>query len=372
MNITGLVFIFFMFSFFGWLFELFLEVAAGRGFVNRGFLYGPVVPVYAAGFFVAYVLCRPLSYSPLLVFLCSSAVCTVLEYVTGFLLEKYLRVRAWDYDLHPFTFWCNYKKRIALTASLTFGLFTLFVIYFLWNRVCLLLDFLGRKTVVIADILFVSVFCIDLVLSFRKYIKNKRAGLFSITNGLDYSGEDMAFFAAVSKDILADEQFLECKKYVQHGRTSVYHHSIAVAKMCARLSSFWKVNDRAGLIRAALLHDFFLYDWHKEWKLTHGFTHPVLAADNARARFNISEKEYSFIRTHMWPFTLLHPPQYREGWYICFSDKIVSLSEITQSLAIKITDKTRQDNCHSLFYFCQAPCGGYRHHHAQGETLCAA
>ncbi|MDR2516362.1 MAG: hypothetical protein LBC88_03155 [Spirochaetaceae bacterium] len=354
MSLAGFIFVFFLFSFFGWLFELFLEAAAGRGFVNRGFFYGPVVPVYAAGFFLAHILCRPLLHSPLLVFLFSSTACTVMEYIIGFLLEKYLWVRAWDYDLHPFTFWCNYKKRIALTASLTFGLFTLLVIYFLWSRVLLLLDFFGQKTVFIADILFVSVFCIDAAFSFRKYIKNKRAGLFSAANGLDYSGEDMAFFAAASKDILANVQFLESKKFVQHGQTSVYAHSVAVAKMCARLSSFWKVKDRASLIRAALLHDFFLYDWHTEWKLTHGFTHPAAAADNARAWFDISEKEYSLIRTHMWPFTLLHPPQYREGWYICFFDKVVSLSEIVQSLVIKIANKTSD----GIVFVFQALCKG--------------
>jgi hypothetical protein len=48
MDTGKLIFFFFLFSFFGWIFGLFLEILAGRGFVNRGFFYGPVVPIYAA------------------------------------------------------------------------------------------------------------------------------------------------------------------------------------------------------------------------------------------------------------------------------------------------------------------------------------
>ncbi|MDR2489862.1 MAG: hypothetical protein LBD20_00495, partial [Spirochaetaceae bacterium] len=53
-QIEEAVFAFFLFSVFGWLFELFLELISGRGFVNRGFFYGPIVPVYAFGFFLSY------------------------------------------------------------------------------------------------------------------------------------------------------------------------------------------------------------------------------------------------------------------------------------------------------------------------------
>ncbi|MDR0552115.1 MAG: hypothetical protein LBG72_08905, partial [Spirochaetaceae bacterium] len=91
------------------------------------------------------------------------------------------------------------------------------------------------------------------------------------------------------------------------------------------------------LVRAALLHDFFLYDWHDEWKLDHGWTQPITAAENARKYFNVSEKEYSLIRTHMWPWKLLHPPRYKEGWLICLSDKIVSLKEAVRLTKTNIT-----------------------------------
>jgi uncharacterized protein len=327
MSLEGLLFSFFLLSVFGWLFELFLEVLAGRGLVNRGLFYGPIVPIYAAGFFFAYMICSPLKNYPVLVFFVSIVASTILEFITGWALEKYLKVRAWDYDLHPMTFWCNYKKRIALTASLIFGIFTLLVVYVFWDKLLILQNLLGLAVLRIADGVFLAFFLVDAFFSLRRYIKNKNEGRFTEINGENFDEIDRRFFDDAARDILESAVFLRSKKYIQHGTITVYEHSMDVAKICTKLSRFWKVKDRRGMVRAALLHDFFLYDWHDEWNLTHGFTHPVEAAKNARKYFNISDKEYSLIRSHMWPFTLLHPPQYKEGWLICMADKIAALKE---------------------------------------------
>jgi uncharacterized protein len=311
------------------LFELFLELISGRGFVNRGFFYGPIVPVYAFGFFLSYAIYIFFKDYPAVVFFVTMAVCTVLEYITGHLLEKYLHMRAWDYDLNPLTFWCNYKRRIALTATLAFGLFSLLTFYVFWEAIRGLFAALGAGVIVVCDGIFSAVFLVDLGVSFRKYIQNKKAGIPSMAQGLccDTAHEN-EFFRIAASDIITNRIFLKSRNFIQHGKTSIYEHSIAVAKMCNKLSTFWKVKNRTAMIRAALLHDFFLYDWHTEKKLTHGFTHPVTAAENARLYFCVSPKEYSLIRTHMWPFTLLHPPRYIEGWYICFFDKIVTIQEM--------------------------------------------
>jgi uncharacterized protein len=132
---------------------------------------------------------------------------------------------------------------------------------------------------------------------------------------------------------------MESKNFIQHGKTSVYEHSLYVAQISFKLSTFWHIKDKESLIRAALLQDFFLYDWHDEWNLDHGFTHPRAAAENAVKYFNISDKEYSLIRTHMWPFTLFHPPIHKEGWIICFADKISSLTETSTGIMHRILGK---------------------------------
>jgi uncharacterized protein len=141
--------------------------------------------------------------------------------------------------------------------------------------------------------------------------------------------KDTALFDSLAKEILEDGIFAQSKMYIQHGSISVYEHSISVARLSFSMGEVFNIKDKRSLVRSALLHDFFLYDWHepeKIWSL-HGWTHPVTAAENAVKSFNASSKEYSLIRSHMWPYTLFHPPHYREGWIICFADKLVSVWE---------------------------------------------
>lgn len=89
------------------------------------------------------------------------------------------------------------------------------------------------------------------------------------------------------------------KQYYQHGSTSVYSHSVQVAFFSLYLSRKLKlrVNERA-LIRGALLHDYFLYDWHDRdhGHSLHGFTHPGTALKNAKKIMtSIPLKKISFI-----------------------------------------------------------------------------
>jgi uncharacterized protein len=136
-------------------------------------------------------------------------------------------------------------------------------------------------------------------------------------------------FNEIAREILENSEFITSRNFIQHGSISIYEHSLDVARLSFSIGEFFKIQDLKSLTRAALLHDFFLYDWHvpeKMWSL-HGWTHPAAAAENGRKFFGISDKEYSLIRSHMWPYTLFHPPKYREGWIICAADKCVSLAE---------------------------------------------
>ena len=87
--------------------------------------------------------------------------------------------------------------------------------------------------------------------------------------------------------------------------------------------------DGESLIRGALLHDFFLYDWHtvgRQYGL-HGFTHPATALKNARQRFRLSHKAENVIASHMWPLTLRRLPRCKEAAAVCLIDKCCSLAE---------------------------------------------
>ncbi|QSX07297.1 HD domain-containing protein [Sedimentibacter sp. zth1] len=120
------------------------------------------------------------------------------------------------------------------------------------------------------------------------------------------------------------------KEYCQHGNTSCYLHSISVAYYSLRLANVLRLNyDLESLIKGALLHDYFLYDWHKKSKnhRLHGFSHPVVALKNAKKEYVLNDIETDIIIKHMFPLTIL-PPIYKESILVCLVDKICSIKEV--------------------------------------------
>lgn len=115
---------------------------------------------------------------------------------------------------------------------------------------------------------------------------------------------------------------------IQHGTTTVLEHSIQVARMSLRISRFLPLRlDRRALIRGALLHDYFLYDWHdRKHPRLHGFRHPAIALHNARQDFLLTAIEENIILRHMFPLTPV-PPVYAEAWIVCLADKYCAFCE---------------------------------------------
>jgi uncharacterized protein len=134
-------------------------------------------------------------------------------------------------------------------------------------------------------------------------------------------------------DILLDEKFTRLKEFIQHGNVTVYEHCIHVALCAIKLNRKLGIMAREReLVRGALLHDYFLYDWHNAdapgntHPKLHGFYHPGIALRNATRDFALSEREKDIIRKHMWPLTL-NPPRCREAWVVCLADKYSSTLE---------------------------------------------
>ncbi len=144
--------------------------------------------------------------------------------------------------------------------------------------------------------------------------------------------DDDAFLSSI-KDILTDDNFLECKYYMHHGNTSCYEHQLSVAyytyKMCNKLGL--RSEEAA---RGALLHDFFLYDWHildKEKRKHHATNHPKVALENAKKYFDLTDMQEDIIIKHMWPLTIL-PPKYMETFIVTIADKMCCIMEVLTSL----------------------------------------
>jgi len=120
------------------------------------------------------------------------------------------------------------------------------------------------------------------------------------------------------------------KTLLQHGDVSVYDHSLSVADRCVAVAMRWpgRVNLRS-LVRGALLHDYFLYDWHEndDSHRLHGFTHADRALRNARRDFAIGEIEEDMIRSHMFPLNITRCPRTVEGRILCLVDKVCATLE---------------------------------------------
>lgn len=132
------------------------------------------------------------------------------------------------------------------------------------------------------------------------------------------------------KDVMSSKNMEIQKKAVQHGRVSIYEHSLGVACLSIYLASWLGIEvDKKSLVRGALLHDYFLYDWHHHDKnhRLHGFRHAKRALDNASLEFFLNPVEQDIIERHMFPLNI-KPPKYKESAIVCIADKICTVMEV--------------------------------------------
>ncbi len=136
---------------------------------------------------------------------------------------------------------------------------------------------------------------------------------------------------AILRPLCEDPNVQKMRKYIQHGKVSTYEHCLGVALLSYKINHSLKAGcDDSSLMRGAMLHDFYLYDWHHkdngshDW---HGFIHASRALDNARKHFTLTKKEEQIIYCHMWPLNLTRIPPCKEAWIVCLADKLVSLKE---------------------------------------------
>lgn len=115
---------FFIYAFLGWCCEvIFAAVKEGR-FVNRGFLNGPACPIYGFGVITVLMILWGVKDNFVLLFFGSVLLTSVLEYATGYILEKFFHMRWWDYSSEHF----NIKGYVCLKFSILWGLACLIVV----------------------------------------------------------------------------------------------------------------------------------------------------------------------------------------------------------------------------------------------------
>lgn len=112
------VLLFFIVAFAGWLWEVLLFFFTEHAFINRGVYEGPYLPIYGVGGLLLCMLLYRIRKRPFAVFALSMILCTVLEYLTSFFLERKWGIRWWDYSSH----FLNLNGRVCLLGAIVFGL----------------------------------------------------------------------------------------------------------------------------------------------------------------------------------------------------------------------------------------------------------
>ena len=173
-NFYELVWIFIIYAFLGWCTEV-SYAALDRGiFVNRGFLNGPYCPIYGFGVVIVVTILTPLQDNLLLLFFGSFLLTSVLEYITGFLLEKVFHDRWWDYSNKPF----NIHGYVCLKFSIYWGLACTFIMKVIHPIIYRGITWIPHTLGVVLLVIFMTVFIVDCCITVSTILKfNKRLKL---------------------------------------------------------------------------------------------------------------------------------------------------------------------------------------------------
>ena len=148
---------FFLFSFLGWLVESIYMSICEKKLTNRGFMAGPLCPIYGFGATAAYfVLCR-MSGHYVAIYLFSAISATIFEFLVGKLMIRIFGDFWWDYNEKPF----NYKGILCLESTLAWGLYGVVFMAFVYDGANWLIDRLPRRAVLITISVLFVVECFD-------------------------------------------------------------------------------------------------------------------------------------------------------------------------------------------------------------------
>ena len=155
--------LFIIYSIIGWILELLFSIVELKRIVNRGFLIGPYCPIYGAGCLLLVILLSSYADDPIVLFALSVLICSVLEYVTSWLMEKIFKLRWWDYSNMRF----NINGRICLETMVPFGIVGVIVVKYVSPFLLNLLGKLTFNSLSIIAIITMSLFIIDVFISFN-------------------------------------------------------------------------------------------------------------------------------------------------------------------------------------------------------------
>ena len=159
--------LFIVYSFLGWAVETIRCSIREKKFVDRGFLLGPVIPIYGTGAILITRFLTRFYDDPIVMFIMAMVLCGLLEYFTSLIMEKIFKARWWDYSDRKF----NINGRVCLDNLVLFGILGLIIIYGLNTIIVPIITNFSDKTMHILTIVFGVIILTDTCISFNVVTK---------------------------------------------------------------------------------------------------------------------------------------------------------------------------------------------------------
>lgn len=153
--------LFLIYSFIGWLIEVIGKLIEKHKFINRGFLIGPICPIYGHGCILMILTLSRYKDNPLTLFICAIFICSLLEYFTSYFMEKIFKARWWDYSTKRF----NLNGRICAETMIPFGILGTLVICVINPIFEYLLNLFNFETIKITAVVLFIIYIIDYIIS---------------------------------------------------------------------------------------------------------------------------------------------------------------------------------------------------------------
>ena len=153
--------LFLIYSFIGWSIEVIGKLIEKHKFINRGFLIGPICPIYGHGCLLMILTLSRYKDNPLVLFVNAIFICSLLEYFTSYFMEKIFKARWWDYSTKKF----NLNGRICAETMIPFGILGTLVICVINPIFEYLLNLFSFQTIKITAIVLFIIYLIDYIIS---------------------------------------------------------------------------------------------------------------------------------------------------------------------------------------------------------------
>ena len=154
--------LFMFYSVVGWIIEVIYTFITDKKIVNRGFLIGPYCPIYGVGCILIIILLKKYTDDFIVLFIMSMLICSLLEYLTSYIMEKLFNARWWDYSNRKF----NINGRVCLETLIPFGIFGSLILLVVNPFVVSIFNKIPDNIFKVITILFFIIFVIDEVASY--------------------------------------------------------------------------------------------------------------------------------------------------------------------------------------------------------------